>query len=209
MKYKKTVLFAAIAVFGAFLAAWHMHSAVPDARAYDAVCVSASGTMSAGVDVDDEERIVIQNRSTGKKKEIRVEDSLLLANRVDELRWFGDDVLAAIVHVNPDLSCLIIYDTESLEVLEEHYGISFQWVTDDYGRFFYILPTPHFSEEIGPESIMNQDEEMIYETDGGVKLNHLSVSPDGKQLTVRCYDTERTWGLVIDAESGDVVSKTE
>lgn len=180
-----------------------------DAHAYALEAVSESGTMSAGIQEESPCRIIVTNRSTGEKKEIQAEDSLLLATNVEEFRWFGDRVLAAISHVNPSLSCLQIYDVNTLELLDERYGLDFQWAKNDYTSLYYIVPTPHFSEEIGPEKVVDYEEQVIYQTDGGESLDSLAISPDGAKLGILSRDEESKYLTVVESEVSEKIMKTE
>ena len=96
--------------------------------------------------------------------------------------WFGDNILAAVSHVNPSLSCLTVYDIDTLELIEERYGSDFRWAGNEYTDFYYISPSPHFSEETGVESILNYEGDIVYKTSGNESLSGLAVSPGGNKL---------------------------
>jgi len=145
--------------------------------------VSASGTWQATIDSDNAQKILLSNLSDGTTKELTVEDSLLLATAVDELRWFDDNMLAVISHVNPSLECLSVYDVNSMELVVEKYGDCFQWASDDDTDLYYIEHTPHFSDEVGAEYIINYEGEIIYQTSVGETLSELAVSSDGETLS--------------------------
>lgn len=128
---------------------------------------------------------------------------------MEELRWFGDHVLAVISHVNPSLLYLQIYDVDTLELLDERYGLDFQWAKNDYTSLYYIVPAPHFSEEVGPEKVVDYEEQVIYQTDGGESMDSLAISPDGGKLGILSRDEESKYLTVVEAEASEKMMKTE
>lgn len=163
-------------------AVWHNFTNSSEVHAYALEAVSDSGVWNAGVDEENTKKIKLHKQFNGEEKEIIVEDSLLLATGVEELYWFGDNILAAVSHVNPSLSCLTVYDIDTLELIEERYGSDFRWAGNEYTDFYYISPSPHFSEETGVESILNYEGDIVYKTSGNESLSGLAVSPGGNKL---------------------------
>ncbi len=152
---------------------------------------SANGEWSAYVTDDDFCTVYVRNNSTGKIKEIGVDEQSMLATAVYDLHWINQDTLGVIAHVNPSTSFLCVYRMPDCESIDSHYGISFQWASDDYRSLYYIEPAPHFSEQTGPEAVMNYQEQAVFATNGGSSLSYLSVSPNGDRLAFFSIDEER------------------
>ncbi|MDE7207891.1 MAG: hypothetical protein K2N90_12180 [Lachnospiraceae bacterium] len=195
-------------------AVWHNFANSSKEHMYALEAISGSGVWNAGVDEENTQKIKLRKQSNDEEKEIIVEDSLLLAAGVEELYWFGDNILAVVSHVNPSLSCLTVYDIDTLELIEERYGVDFQWAGNEYTSFYYISPSPHFSEEIGVESIMNYEGDIVYKTSGNESLSGLAVSPKGNKFGFfgeRFSDSKENVSLYIidtitDTEKGNAKS---
>ena len=204
MKEKKIKIIATALGIVIVFAVWHNFTNSSEVHAYALEAVSDSGVWNAGVDEENTKKIKLHKQFNGEEKEIIVEDSLFLATGVEELYWFGDNILAAVSHVNPSLSCLTVYDIDTLELIEERYGTDFQWAGNEYTNFYYISPSPHFSEEIGVESILNYEGDIVFETSGNESLSGLVVSPRGNKLgffSENFFSSEENANLyIIDTE---------
>ena len=109
MKEKKIKIIATALGIVIVFAVWHNFTNSSAVHAYALEAVSDSGVWNAGVDEENTKKIKLHKQFNGEEKEIIVEDSLFLATGVEELYWFGDNILAAVSHVNPSLSCLTVY----------------------------------------------------------------------------------------------------
>lgn len=85
---------------------------------------------------------------------------------------------------------LVVYHLPDYKIIDKHYGTLFDWAADDYTNLYYIEPTPHFSEQVTPEAILDYQEQVIYETEGGISLSHLTISPNGSKIAFLGVDEE-------------------
>lgn len=102
--------------------------------------VSDSGELAAGIDEDNYGYIKIRDLQTGEIFLLEIKDSLMLANSIEETKWLNNDIIAVVSHVNPSLSCLLVYDARTQELLDERYGVSFEWANEDQSSLYYIVP---------------------------------------------------------------------
>ncbi|MDE7185285.1 MAG: hypothetical protein K2O40_12645, partial [Lachnospiraceae bacterium] len=144
--------------------------------------------------------VYVRNNNTGDIKEIAVDEESMFVTAVYDLYWINRDTLGVIAHVNPSTSFLCVYSMPDCESIDSHYGISFKWASDDYRSLYYIEPTPHFSEQTGPEAVMDYQGQAIFETNGGSSLSCLAVSPDGDKLAFFSIDeeSEKNYIYIID-----------
>lgn len=170
--------------------------------------ISISGEFTASIDTNNPQNIKIRDIKTNKTATLEVMDSLMLANEIEDIKWLANDTLAVISHVNPSLSCLLVYNAQTLEVMDERYGISFEWANEDPSSLYYISPAPHFSEEIGPESILDFSENIIFETDGGISLSDLAISPNGAKIAFLSSD-HQSGEIMINVISSDMLNNEE
>lgn len=175
-------------------------NSIKTADSYLVYADNTNGEWTAYVTDADFCTVNVRNNYTGEIKEIVVDEESMLVTAVYDLNWINQDTLGVIAHVNPSTSFLCVYSMPDCDSIDRHYGISFEWASDDYKSLYYIEPTPHFSEQTGPEAVMDYQEQAVFETNGGSSLSCLSVSPNGDKLAFFSIDeeSEKKYIYVID-----------
>lgn len=191
--YLYTALLAAFAVIS-FGVMQHAVKAEPEFIEIDEPYIvqasSENGKRTAYISDINSNIVYVKDSDSKSKKELLVDDELKLATAVYDLHWINNDTLGIIAHVNPSLEYLVIYSLPDYKIIDEHYGTFFDWAADDYTSLYYIEPTPHFSDQVAPEAILDYQEQVIYETEGGISLSHLTISPNGSKIAFFGIDKE-------------------
>ncbi|MDE6748670.1 MAG: hypothetical protein K2K21_06365 [Lachnospiraceae bacterium] len=170
--------------------------------------ISISGELAASIDESNYGHIKIRDLQTNEISMLEVKDSLMLANSIEDIKWLENNTLAVISHVNPSLSCLLVYNVRTQELIDERYGTFFEWANEAPSSLYYISPTPHFSEEIGPESILDFSDNTVFKTDGGISLSNLAISPNGEKIGFLSTD-HQSEKIMINVISSDMLGNEE
>ena len=170
--------------------------------------ISISGELAASIDTSNYGYIKIRDIQTNETLLLEIKDSLMLANSIEDIKWLENNTLAVISHVNPSLSCLLVYNARTQELIDERYGTSFEWANEDPSSLYYISPTPHFSEEIGPEAIIDFSGNIVFKTDGGISLSNLVISPNGEKIGFLSID-HQSENIMINVISSDTLRNEE
>lgn len=111
---------------------------------------------------------------TGKIQDrIHVEDSVNSITSIENLMWLDKNNLVIFGHINPSLSCMLVYDLKKKTFTTIKYGIDFIWKDKDLKTLIYISPKPHFSSD-GVDRIVNYKDEVIYQAPEGITINGLA-----------------------------------
>jgi hypothetical protein len=84
-----------------------------------------------------------------------------LSGGIMNTEWISDSRLGLKTHINPSTNAYMVLDAENGEWQEQYYGGGFTRAGD---HFYYFETSPHFSDARGKDRIMNERQEVLYES---------------------------------------------
>lgn len=149
---------------------------------------SRDGLYNVFVRTNNSRMLHIYNNKTNELDD--VEMGLYLSTGIMSLEWLDDTKVAVFSHVNPSVGCLDIYDVVKKEVLFEEYCSEYSW-TDGIESLVYVEPAPHLGRQIGNESLLNYEGEILYESGNTEKISEVAKNEEGDLAIILDNMTDR------------------
>ena len=131
----------------------------------------------------------------GTKKECELTN--IFFTGILDFRWIDEERIVLEGHINPSLNVYIVYSLRE-NSFKEYYGLSFTW-DNDYNKLYFIKTSPHWGSEPVPEKIIDEDENIYYETSKGEYLvNTLILDSTNEYLGfyVKTKEEKKNFGIL-------------